>query len=162
MTEKHVVAGDQMIDLYHRTTPEHAAAILHAGRFMTRENTPEAFVSNRVAGQATGYGAAVVHVRVRESAAELDDEFPDGEQHFRIPLRGAQVVDAFTVDETGGRHPLAPDNQRPAAAEAHQALLDARAGFPPTRPSTGTLRDRGPAPLTATPSPRPTRDHQRR
>ena len=102
------MAGDSMLDLYHRTTPEAARAILAEGRLVTRENRPEAYCSTRVDGQGEGYGVAVVHLRVRESLAELDDEFPGGEQHFRVPLDAAQVVEAFTLDRDGTRHSLTP------------------------------------------------------
>ena len=100
------MAGDSMLDLYHRTTPEAARAILAEGRFLTRENRPEAYCSTHVDGQGEGYGVAVVHLRIRESLAELEDEFPGGEQHFRVPLDAAQVVEAFTLDRDGTRHPL--------------------------------------------------------
>ena len=73
-----------MIDLYHRTSPEMAAEIRRTGRWLSKENTQEVYFSNRRDGQAEGYGTAVVHVRVPESLAELEDEFPDGEQHFRV------------------------------------------------------------------------------
>lgn len=95
------------LDLYHRTSIDAARAILASGRFVTRENTREAFASNRVDGQAIGYGDAVVHVRVDEDDAQLDDEFPDGELHYRIPLDRADVIAAFTVDGAGERSPLA-------------------------------------------------------
>lgn len=97
--------GDRL-DLYHRTSEEAARAILASGRFVTRENTREAFASTHADGQAAGYGAAVVHVRVDERDAELDDEFPDGEQHYRIPLDRAEVVEAFTLGPEGQRTPL--------------------------------------------------------
>lgn len=45
----------------------------------------------------------VVRLRSRESSAELEDEFLDGEQHFRVPLH---IVDAFTVGRDGTRRPL--------------------------------------------------------
>lgn len=51
---------------------------------------------------------AVVHLRIRESLTELEDEFPEGEQHFRVPLDAAQVMEAFTLDRDGIRHPLTP------------------------------------------------------
>lgn len=54
----------QPLDLYHRTNVDAARAIVATGQFLTRENTREAFVSTHVDGQATGYGEAVVHVRV--------------------------------------------------------------------------------------------------
>lgn len=74
------------LHLYHRTTPENAARILAELRMVSRENTDEAYFSNRADGQADGYGTAVVHVYVPASIAELDDEFPSGEQHFRVKV----------------------------------------------------------------------------
>lgn len=73
-----------MIDLYHRTSAERAREIERSGRFVSLENTSEVYFSNRRRGQAEGYGVAVVHVRIPESLAELDDEFPDGELHYRV------------------------------------------------------------------------------
>lgn len=73
------------LDLFHRTTPEAAAAIVATGRWVSRENTRDVYFStSATGGQADGYGVAVVHVRVPEVLAELDDEFPDGEQHYRV------------------------------------------------------------------------------
>ena len=95
------------MDLYHRTSTEAARSIEATGRFHTRENTPEAYASTHVNGHAAGYGPAVVHVRVRAEDAQLEDEFPDGEQHYRIPLDRAEVVEAFTLTDTGERAPLA-------------------------------------------------------
>lgn len=63
-------------------------------RFLTHENTPEAYVSTHVDGEAVGYGTAVVHVRVDEANAQLEDEFPDGELHYRIPLDRAVMATA--------------------------------------------------------------------
>ena len=83
------------LDLYHRTSEDAARAIVATGRFLTRENTPEAYVSTHVDGEAAGYGSAVVHVRVDEADAQLEDEFPDGELHYRIPLDRAEVVGAL-------------------------------------------------------------------
>lgn len=48
-----------------------------------------------------------MHVRIDEPDAQLDDEFPDGEQHYRIPLDRAKVVEAFTISGEGERTPLA-------------------------------------------------------
>ena len=78
----------EQFDLYHRTTPEAAQSIYATGRMTSRENTGEAYFSTkREAGQAEGNGEAVVHVRVPAHLAELDDEFPDGEQHYRVDTR---------------------------------------------------------------------------
>ena len=95
------------LDLYHRTSEDAARAIVATGRFLTRENTPEAYVSTHVDGEAAGYGSAVVHVRVDEADAQLEDEFPDGELHYRIPLDRAEVVEAFTLTQEGESSPLA-------------------------------------------------------
>jgi 8-oxo-dGTP pyrophosphatase MutT (NUDIX family) len=74
-----------MIDLYHRTTPEAAEAIYRDGHMHSKENTAETFWSTHPGDEHTsGYGSGVVHVRVPEHIAELDDEFPDGEQHYRV------------------------------------------------------------------------------
>lgn len=76
------------IDLYHRTTPEALEAITASGKMVTKENTPEVFFSTvSEGGQGDGYGGAVVWIRVPEDAVEIDDEFPDGEQHFRVPIK---------------------------------------------------------------------------
>lgn len=97
----------ERLDLYHRTSEEAARALVESGRFLTRENTREAFASTHVDGQAMGHGDAIVHVRVDEADAQLDDEFPDGEQHYRIPLDRAEIVEAFTLSDEGERIPLA-------------------------------------------------------
>ncbi len=92
-----------MLDLYHRTTPEAAGAILATRRMTSAESTAEAYFSNRESGHVDGYGVAVVHIRVPEAMAELDDEFPDGEQHYRVKvalLRPEHFVITATVVET--------------------------------------------------------------
>lgn len=94
------------LDLYHRTSEDAARRILATGRFVTRENTPEAYVSTRIDGHGVGYGVAVVHIRVDEDDAQLEDEFPDDERHYRIPLEGVEIVDAFTLAADGRRLPL--------------------------------------------------------
>jgi hypothetical protein len=73
-----------MIDLYHRTTMEVASRIYAERRMASRENTAEAYFSTSLDGQASGYGEAAVHIRVPLGLAELEDEFPDGEQHYRV------------------------------------------------------------------------------
>ncbi|TDE88172.1 hypothetical protein EXU48_23925 [Occultella glacieicola] len=129
------------MDLYHRTTEEAARAILASGRFLTRENTPEAFASTHFDSEAAaGYGDAVVHVRVDDVDAQLDDEFPDGEQHYRIPLDRAEIIDAFTIAEDGTRVPLAG------------AVTDAREASFPTPPQTRTVTANAARPAAAQPN----------
>lgn len=75
----------QFLDLYHRTTPEAAAQIHATGQMHSKETPPRAYFSTQHSGgQADGYGEGVVHVRVPEHLAELDDEFPNGEQHYAV------------------------------------------------------------------------------
>ena len=104
------------LDLYHRTTEEAARAIIETGDIQTLENTGEMFGSTHIDGQAVGYGPAVVHIRVDEEHAQLDDEFPDGELHFRIDPRYVRVVGAFTVDGNGTHIPIDRREIRPGSA----------------------------------------------
>lgn len=81
-----------MLDLYHRTTPERAETILREHRMASPElnadGEPAAFFSTVPdGGHASGYGDAVVHVRVPGEIASLEDEFPSGEQHYSVPVR---------------------------------------------------------------------------
>jgi len=133
------------LDLYHRTSEDAARAIVATGRFLTRENTPEAYVSTHVDGEAAGYGSAVVHVRVDEADAQLEDEFPDGELHYRIPLDRAEVVEAFTLTQEGERSPLAGavTNVRaasfPSAPQARAVTVTAERANGPTADRPGQL-----------------------
>ncbi|MGQ0632474.1 MAG: Fic/DOC family protein [Sporichthyaceae bacterium] len=114
-------AGVELVDLYHRTSVAAAQRIITERSMTSRENTAEAYFSNRrEQGQSDGYGEAVVHVRVPAHLAELDDEFPDGEQHFRIrvgDLRPEHFVDT-TDRAAGGSRPF--DLARPWTAGDHQ------------------------------------------
>jgi ribosomal protein S18 acetylase RimI-like enzyme len=108
-------AMDGWIDLYHMTTTNAANEIYQERRMTSKENTGDVFFSTvRDGGQGEGYGNAVVHIRIPEILAELDDEFPDGEQHYRI--RAWQIDPSwFVLDKTadyGGRHqPQSPDEE---------------------------------------------------
>jgi hypothetical protein len=135
----------EKLDLYHRTRPEAAQAILDTGRFLTRENTPEAYVTNRIDGQTTVYGVAIVHVRVDERVAQLEDEFPSGEQHYRIPLEGVEIVEAFTFAPDGARAPLTRQHREPDAQIRSQATSKAVATSTSLR---GASFPAGPAPST--------------
>lgn len=83
-----------LLDLYHRTTPEAAAAIHRDKAMHAKENTGETYWStfrgDEPGAQAQGYGEGVVHIRVPEHAAELEDEFPSGEEHYRVHPRNLQ------------------------------------------------------------------------
>lgn len=90
--------------LYHRTTPENAAAINQARQFnpgLEKGQRPDAvfFSTNpgNEVGQARDYGDGLVTLNVPDHHFEdeygefqggngwLDDEFPSGEQHWAIP-----------------------------------------------------------------------------
>lgn len=86
-----------LLSLYHFTTPEAARAIAATKKWVTAENTGEAYASTRVEGHATGYGSARVHVLIPLACAVLDDEFPDGEKHYRFNPEDALIISA-TVD----------------------------------------------------------------
>lgn len=72
------------MDLYHRTTHEAAEEIRTSRRMLSKETDGSVYFSTRRHGQAGAYGDAIVHVRVPCEIAQLDDEFPSGEQHYRI------------------------------------------------------------------------------
>lgn len=81
---------DEYLDLYHRTTPEAAAAIHKQRRMHSKENGEICFSTFRgdePNAQALGYGEGLVHVRVPSHIAQIDDEFPSGEEHYRIHQR---------------------------------------------------------------------------
>lgn len=73
------VSSDGTITLYHRTTAEKAESLRKTGRFKSLENTNETFFSNKLEGQAVGYGDAVITVKVKPEKVRLDDAFHDGE-----------------------------------------------------------------------------------
>jgi hypothetical protein len=83
---------DGMIDLYHRTTAEAKAEILRTK--VWRTNEPGAvYFSNRENGQAEGYGDTIIHIQIPRTWAELDDEFPDGEKHYKVStVRAAHSI----------------------------------------------------------------------
>ncbi|WP_157953328.1 2'-5' RNA ligase family protein [Streptomyces sp. MH60] len=82
---------DEHLDLYHRTTPEAAAAIYRDKRMTSKErigNDRPVFFStfrgDEEDAQGRGYGEGVVHVRVPHEIANIDDEFPSGEEHYWV------------------------------------------------------------------------------
>jgi hypothetical protein len=73
--------------VYHRTTPEAAAAIYETGRMISKETPALVFVSSTPDGMCVGYGEAVVILYIPEEWLTLEDEFPDGEKHFTVPAK---------------------------------------------------------------------------
>ena len=68
--------GSGYLDLYHRTTPEAADAILRSRSMVSKENTAEVYLSTHFDRQTQGYGEAVVHLRIPEELAELQGRVP--------------------------------------------------------------------------------------
>jgi hypothetical protein len=91
--------------VWHRTSPVAAAEIRKTGKMVPKEDG--LFFSSEPNGQASGFGTEAVKMDVPSSKLQLDDEFPSGEQHFRVPakigepvdvsqwLKGAQLADAI-------------------------------------------------------------------
>lgn len=98
--------GVAFLDLYHRTDAESAELVYRQRSMISRENTAETYWSNRVDGQATGYGQAVVHIRVPEQVADSRTSSRNGEQHFRLhvtDLRPEHFVMPERTVETDNR-----------------------------------------------------------
>lgn len=84
--------GGKMLTLYHRTTPLAASRIningfrskIGKGTERYKYGEPKVFGSNRIRGQAEGYGKAIVSFRVNRKFAALDDQFPSGERHYAV------------------------------------------------------------------------------
>ena len=80
------------MDLYHHTTPEAAEAIKSTGRMQTKDNTGRAYFTTHPDSEyAHAFGDAQVHARVpatwaEDDTAQLDDEFPSGEQHYAVKI----------------------------------------------------------------------------
>lgn len=109
------------IDLFHRTSASAAQTILSTYSMRSQENTDEAFFSTfngtEEDAQGSGYGDAVVWIRVPEDEVEIDDEFPSGEEHYRVPF-SAMKRDTFMVPGDDGLYRSASD-----AAQAPQASV---------------------------------------
>lgn len=75
---------DGWIELFHRTTTEQAEAIAQTGRFDSAEHDGSVYFSDRESGEySVGYGNGCVRVVMPAAVVKLDDEFEDGERHFR-------------------------------------------------------------------------------
>ena len=89
---------DGTITLYHRTTPEAAAEIRRTGKFISKENTDEVFLSSKRTGQAEGYGSEVVEVRVDPDKVRLDDAFDD---EIHVAVKTADVAKPPAATDIG-------------------------------------------------------------
>jgi hypothetical protein len=76
--------GPQFRDLYHYTSPEAAAQIAKFGFNKGHHNRAETYFTTKADSEyASAFGTARVHVRgVPEHLLNIDDAFPDGEEHY--------------------------------------------------------------------------------
>ena len=131
--------ADGTITVYHRTNTD--PAVIRKSGFVSKENTDEIFVSNRIDGEAQGYGDRVIELRIQEDDLVLDDAFTD-EVHFRVPIQKANqsIAAVEPVDPDIRRMPEQLDADHRTAVEAgdmetaqelvRQAAV--KAGFEPT------------------------------
>ncbi|WP_338752285.1 hypothetical protein [Janibacter alittae] len=127
----------RVYDLYHRTDPAAARAILASGRFESHcQNTHEAYFTNVADGRnARRYGDAVVHVQVPTVVAVPDEKFKDGEIFYRVPvpelsrdrILGATSTETPETDRPGERPPHEPS--RGALEERRQLGMTAPPGY---------------------------------
>jgi hypothetical protein len=75
---------DGTVTLYHHTSSESAGAIKRSGQLVSA-GEPSVYVTTRRETD-TGYGDTVVTVRVNPDRLNIDDEFPNGRQDFRIDV----------------------------------------------------------------------------
>ena len=92
------------MELFHRTSREEADRILSGGKWRSLESPARIYFSTVVTGQNAGYGEAVLWVTVPDSLCELDDEFPDGEQHYAVPVTALNAA-GLEVSEVHNRIP---------------------------------------------------------
>jgi hypothetical protein len=93
------------LDLYHRTDGHAALALYEGAAWVSRENTGEVYFSTHIDGQADGYGNTVVHVRVPAELAELEDEFPGGELHYRVKAAELRPEHLMAIMQRGALNP---------------------------------------------------------
>ena len=78
--------ADGTVTVYHHTSAEKAAKIRASGRMISAGEPDLYFTSTSTPD--TGYGDTVVAIRVKPERLQLDDEFPDGRQDFRVSTPG--------------------------------------------------------------------------
>jgi len=90
------------ITLYHFTDPSSVQKIKDSNSFETNIETSmgkEVYFSTKKDGQAKGYGNSFVAVEIPEEYTNLDDEFPDGEQHYWVDADDLKKYGTILKDE---------------------------------------------------------------
>lgn len=78
--------SDGTVTVYHHTSAERAAEIRRTGVLRSAGEPDLYFTSTDTTD--TGYGDTAIAVRVRPDRLQIDDEFPDGRQDFRVETPG--------------------------------------------------------------------------
>lgn len=142
--------ADGTVTVYHHTSPEAAAKIRESGQ-LTSGGEPDVYVtSQRETG--TGYGDAVVPIRVKPESLSLDDEFSNGRRDFRMNAGrpGGSVPVQIGEDAAAGGAPasgLSPEDEAANAARGKAALDRLRAtrlGYKNLKTAEAALRTAGP------------------
>lgn len=77
--------------VYHATTPEAAEQIVETG-VLRSAGEPDVYVTVPLEGaQQSGYGNTIIALDVPDDMLELDDEFPDGREDYRLPAPGMKL-----------------------------------------------------------------------
>lgn len=97
--------------LYHRTSRVAAEKIVRTRRWESKDSLGYVWFSNRLGGvlspessydKTSGYGDAIVTIEVSEddleSDFELNDEFPDGEQHYTTTVKALRGLPVEIVE----------------------------------------------------------------
>ncbi|MGI6797929.1 hypothetical protein [Gordonia sihwensis] len=83
--------------LYHRTSTSSADQIIRTGNWQSQEHDSSVYFSTASSGSADGYGPVVLMIDIDPAIAMIDDEFPDGEQHYRVYARDLVGVPVLEV-----------------------------------------------------------------
>ena len=80
--------GHGTLKLYHYTNDYSSVLdIMQTHKWISKESPKYVYFTDTLGGQAGGYGQYAVSIDMDERYIELDDEFLDGEQHFRVLSR---------------------------------------------------------------------------
>lgn len=114
------------ITLYHRTTPENARKIINSGKMKKRETS--LFFGTKPEGQISGYGDAVIKVKVPIETTAINDIFRN-EVHLTIP--GTDLGDVQIRAEVWKP---APETNKTLEKlnPKHELIARAKQAFPPT------------------------------
>jgi hypothetical protein len=126
------VDNEGYVTLYHRTTPEAADAIVKSGQIKAKED--RAYFSTKRDGQASGYGDAIVKVRIPLENLKLEDVF-DGEAHVTMSMMDKlpKRIDAESITKQDfalpeqKTAPVVPEPKDYSLATVTKAIAD---GFP--------------------------------